>query len=63
MTSIYLAEETPVVDYSQILESFFLNLRKELRTDLSDISNIDWDEEVKQSSKSNGQVKSDKIQS
>lgn len=63
MTSIYLAEETPVVDYSQILESFFLNLRKELRTDLSDISNIDWDEEVKQSSKSNGQVKSDKIPS
>lgn len=49
MTTVYLSKDTPVVDYSQIMDSVLLNLRKELRTDLSQISQIEWNDETQAS--------------
>lgn len=42
MTTVYLSEDAPVVDYSHVMDFVLLNLRKELRTDLSQISDIKW---------------------
>jgi hypothetical protein len=42
MVTVYLTEEKPRADYSHIMDSVLLSLRKELRTDLSPISDIDW---------------------
>lgn len=51
MVTVYLTEEKPRVDYSHIIDSVLLNLRKELRTDLSPISDIDWEGYVLPSTK------------
>lgn len=47
MTTVYLTEDMPEVDYSHIVDSVLLSLRKELRTDLSAINQIDWDDYVR----------------
>lgn len=44
MTTVYLADDNPVADYSHIMDSVLLGLRKELRTDLAQLSHIVWDE-------------------
>ena len=49
MTTVYLSEDAPVVDYSHIMDSVLLSLRKELRTDLNQISQIEWNEEAQAS--------------
>lgn len=51
MVTVYLTEEKPRLDYSHIMDSVLLNLRRELRTDLSPISDIDWGEYVVHSTK------------
>lgn len=44
MTTIYLADDAPHIDESQVMDSVLLNLRKELRSDLRGISDIVWSE-------------------
>lgn len=44
MTTIYLADNAPKIDESQVMDSVLLNLRKELRSDLRGISDIVWSE-------------------
>lgn len=51
MTTVYLSEDAPVVDYSHIMDSVLLSLRKELRTDLSQISQIEWNDEAQESTR------------
>ena len=51
MTTVYLSEDAPVVDYSHIMDSVLLSLRKELRTDLSQISQIEWNDDAKASTR------------
>ena len=51
MVTVYLTEEKPRLDYYHIMDSVLLNLRRELRTDLSPISDIDWGEYVVPSTK------------
>ena len=51
MTTVYLSEDAPVVDYSHIMDSVLLSLRKELRTDLSQISQIEWTDEAQESTR------------
>lgn len=51
MTTVYLSEDAPVVDYSHIMDSVLLSLRKELRTDLSQISQIEWNDEAQGSTR------------
>lgn len=48
---VYLSEDVPILDYSHIMDSVLLSLRKELRTDLSKISQIKWSEEAQASKK------------
>jgi len=45
MATVYLSEDAPVVDHSHIMDSVLISLRKELRTDLSKISQIKWSDE------------------
>lgn len=47
MTTVYLTEEVPVNDYSHIMDSVLLSLRKELRSDLNQISQIEWNDEAR----------------
>ncbi len=51
MTTVYLSEDAPVVDYSHIMDSVLISLRKELRTDLSQISQIEWNGDAQASTK------------
>ena len=43
MTTVYANEERPIRDYSSLLEEALIRLRRELRSDLQVISEINWD--------------------
>ena len=42
MITMYAPEENQVIDYSNIIDSALLKLRKELRMDLNQIVSIEW---------------------
>lgn len=43
MTTVYANEERSIRDYSSLLEEALIRLRRELRSDLQVISEINWD--------------------
>ena len=45
MITLYAPGEKQVVNYSSIIDVALLKLRKELRTDLSQIITIEWDKD------------------
>lgn len=42
VTTIYAIDDKPVMNYSSLIDDALLKLRKELRSDLSEIAVIDW---------------------
>ena len=42
ISTIYANEERAVIDYSTLLDEALIRLRRELRSDLHVISEIDW---------------------
>lgn len=44
ISTIYANEERPAIDYSTLLDEALIRLRRELRSDLHVISEIDWGE-------------------
>ena len=44
ITTLYANEESPVIDYSTMLDEALIRLRRELRSDFHLISEIDWRE-------------------
>ncbi len=45
MFTIYAPGNEPTIDYSRIMDAVLLRLRNELRADLSQISEIEWNQE------------------
>lgn len=53
MTTLYLSDDAPTMDYSHIVDSVLQDLRKKLRTELSQISEIEWNTDLNKPTKKN----------